>query len=180
MRYNRLPHYVFSDTMKSGVVSKRGNKYGQAYCTQYGWSLFHPMKLKSEAHESLSMLFKHDGVPPKIVIDNSKDKSLGKFASKYGEDDCHFVNTDPYFPCMMDSEGCIKHLKKGLSQKILNPSSTKRLWDYCIELEALICSNTALDIYGIEGQVTEMVTTSQTSDISNLHEYEWLQWVMYY
>ena len=37
MRYNRLPHYVFSDAMKSGVVSKRGNKYGQSYFIQYGW-----------------------------------------------------------------------------------------------------------------------------------------------
>ena len=39
MRYNRLPHSVFSYTMKSGVVSKRGNKYGQYFCTQYRWSL---------------------------------------------------------------------------------------------------------------------------------------------
>ena len=50
MRYNRLPHSVFSDTMKSDVVSKRVNKYGRAYCTQYGWSRCHPMILKSESH----------------------------------------------------------------------------------------------------------------------------------
>ena len=36
MRFNRLPYSVLSDTMKSGVVSKRENKYGQYYCTQYG------------------------------------------------------------------------------------------------------------------------------------------------
>ena len=75
MHYNRLPHSVFSDTMKSGVVSKRENQYGQAYCTQYEWSRCHPMKLKSEAHESLPMLFKSDGVPPNIVVDNSKKQS---------------------------------------------------------------------------------------------------------
>ena len=57
MYNNRLPHSLFSDTMKSGVVSKRVNKYGQAYCTQYGWSQCHPMKLKSEAHEYFFMLF---------------------------------------------------------------------------------------------------------------------------
>ena len=39
INYNRLPHSMFSYTMKSGVVSKRGNKYGQDFCTQYGWSL---------------------------------------------------------------------------------------------------------------------------------------------
>ena len=82
MRYNFLLHYVFSDTMKSGVVSKRGNKYVQDYCTQYRRPQCHPMKLKSEAHEYLSMLFKRDGVPPKIVVDNSKEQSLGNFSSK--------------------------------------------------------------------------------------------------
>ena len=50
MCYNHLPHSVFSDIMNSGVVSKRVNKYGRAYCTQYGWSRCHPMILKSESH----------------------------------------------------------------------------------------------------------------------------------
>ena len=74
MRYNCLPHSMLSDTMKSGVVSKRRNKYGQVYCTQYRWSWCHPIKLKSESHEYLSMLFKHDCVPPNIVVDNSKEQ----------------------------------------------------------------------------------------------------------
>ena len=34
MRYNFLPHSVFLYIMKSFVVSKRGNKYGQAYFPQ--------------------------------------------------------------------------------------------------------------------------------------------------
>ena len=56
--YNCLPRPVFSDTLKSGVLSKRGNQYDEAYRTQYGWSRCHPMRLKSEAHESsLSVLF---------------------------------------------------------------------------------------------------------------------------
>ena len=37
MRYKRLPHSVFADTMEAGVVSNRQNKYAQAYCTQYGF-----------------------------------------------------------------------------------------------------------------------------------------------
>ena len=111
MHYNRLPHSVLSDTMKSGVVSKRVNKYGQAYCTHYGWSLFHPMKLKSEVHESFSMLFKRDSVPPNIIVDNSKEQSLDKFSSKCRESDCHLVNTEPYYQCIMAAEGCMKHLK---------------------------------------------------------------------
>ena len=62
---------------------------------------------------------------------------------------------------------------------MLKSSSPKRLWDHCIELEALIRSDTALAVYGLEGQVPETVMTGQTDDISNLCRYEWFQWMMY-
>ena len=88
------------------------------------------MKLKSEAHESLSMLFKCDGVLPKIVVDKSKEQSLGKFASRYHEANCHLVNIDPYYPCMMAGEGCTKHLKQGLSRKMLLYASPKQRWNH--------------------------------------------------
>ena len=80
----------------------------------------------------------------------------------------------------MAVEGCIKHLKHGLSQNILKSASPKRLWDQCIELEVLIRSSAALDIHGLEGQVPETVMTGQNASISNLCEYEWFQWVKYY
>ena len=138
------------------------------------------MKLKSEAHESLSMIFKRDDVPPMIIVDNYKEKYLGKFASKCREADCHLVNTETYSLCIMHSKGCIKHLKQVLSRKMLESEIPKRLWDNCIELEALIRLNIALDIYGIEAQVPETLMTGQTAKISNICEYEWFQWGMYY
>ena len=69
------------------------------------------MKLKSEAHESLSMIFERDGGPPKIVVDNSKEQSLGKFSSKCHDADCHLIKTDLYSPWIVAAKGCIKHLK---------------------------------------------------------------------
>ena len=181
LRYRRLPHPVFSDTMTAGgVVSTRGNKYGQAYCTQFGWARVHPMRLKSEAHETLSLMFKRDGVPPKIVVDNSKEQTLGQFKKKCREADCHLVTTEPYSPWMQAAEGCIKQTKLGSSRKMLKTGCPKALWDHCIELEALIRSHTALDIFGLEGQVPETLMSGQTGDISNLCEFEWFQWVMFY
>ena len=50
---------------------------------------------------------------------------------------------------------------------MLKYGGPKPLWDNCIELEALIRSHTALNIYGLEGQVPEMVMSGQTGDISN-------------
>ena len=63
---------------------------------------------------------------------------------------------------------------------MLKVGSPKPLWDHCIKLEARIRSHTALNIYGLKGQVPETLMTGQTGDISNLCEFEWFQWVMFY
>ena len=63
---------------------------------------------------------------------------------------------------------------------MIRTGTPKPLWDHYIELEGQIRSHTALDIYGLEGQVPETIMSGQTGDISNLCEFEWMQWVMYY
>ena len=107
-----------------------------------------------------------------MVVDNSKEQILGKFARKCCKADCHLVTTEPYSPWMQAAEGCIKQTKLGSSRKMLKSGSPKPLWDHCIKLEAQIRSHTALDIYGLEGQVPETLMTGQTGYISNLCEFE--------
>jgi len=125
LRYDRLPHTVFTDTMKAGITSKSGNLHAQAYCTSYSWSRMHPMALKSQAHETLSALFQRDGVPPKIVADGAKEHHKGDFARKCREADCHLVSTLPYSPWMQAAEGCNKHCKQGSARKMLATGSLK-------------------------------------------------------
>ena len=72
LRYPRLLHPLFSDTLIAGTMSKRGNKNAQVYGSSFGWCRAFPMRLKSEAHESLPLLFKQDGVPSEMIMDNSK------------------------------------------------------------------------------------------------------------
>ena len=102
---------------------------------------------------SVAAQVKRNGVPPKIFVENSKEQTLGKFEKKCREADCHLVTTDPYYPWMQAAEGCIKPEKLGYSRNMLKSGCPKTLWDQLIELEALIRSYTALDIYGLEGQV---------------------------
>ena len=58
LRYKYMHDPVYADTLKSAIVSKQGNNYGQEFCTIYGWSFCHPMSQKIEAHETLSLIFK--------------------------------------------------------------------------------------------------------------------------
>ena len=57
------------------------------------------MKKKSEDHKTLSLMFKRDGVPLRMIVDNSREKSLGEFRRKCSEVDCNLVNTEPYSGC---------------------------------------------------------------------------------
>ena len=71
LRYRRMLHPVFTDTLYSGCVSAAGMKYAQAYYTSFGWFRCHPMKARSEAQETLSLMFKRDDVLPRMIVDDS-------------------------------------------------------------------------------------------------------------
>ena len=94
----RLPHPVFTDRMESGVMSKQGNRYAQAFCTQFGWARMHPMNQKGNAQAALSLVFCRDGVLLRMVVNNSKEQTLGKFLKKCGETNCDLASTEPYLP----------------------------------------------------------------------------------
>ncbi len=96
--YRQLPHTVFTDTMFAATPSKRGNKMAPVYSSSFGWARAHPMKCKGKAHETLSLVFHHDGVPPTMVVDDSKEQTLGEFQQKLRKADCHHRVTEPYSP----------------------------------------------------------------------------------
>ncbi len=96
------------------------------------------MTRKSEAHETLSLLFHCDGLPPTMVFDGLKEQCQGNFKRKLCEADCHARQTEPFFLWQQAPEGCIHELKRGVSDKIIKTSSPRVLWDHGIELEVLI------------------------------------------
>jgi hypothetical protein len=70
LRYPRMPHPVFGNTMFSGTESKNGNKCCQVFATNFGWARAHPLKQKGETHEALLLMFKQDGIPPEMILDS--------------------------------------------------------------------------------------------------------------
>lgn len=53
----------------------------------------HPMAKKSNAHDGLSLMFARDGVPNCLIMDNSKEQTLGEFRKKAREADCWIKQT---------------------------------------------------------------------------------------
>ena len=98
VRYPRLPHTLFTDIMISGTVSKRGNKNAQVYGTSFSWTTLLPMKLNSDTHETLPLLFKRDGVPPEMIMDKSKEQLSRNFCNKLREANFHKKIIKPHPP----------------------------------------------------------------------------------
>ena len=177
LRYRRLGVELFSDTMEANTRSRRGNKYAQIFCARNGWIRAFPMKKKSCAHEGLSTLFARDGVPPAIIVDGALEQTQGEFRRKARESGCHIKTIEPLSPWMNAGESGIRESKRGCGRKMLKAKSPKKLWDYCLELECYIRSNTAHDIFDLQGEVPETIISGDTSDITLWAEYGWYDWV---
>jgi hypothetical protein len=180
VRYPRMPHPVFGNTMFAGTESKNGNKYCQVFATNFGWARAPPLKQKGEAHEALWLMFKHDRVPPEMILDGSKEQVKGAFKRKLKEVNCHLRMTELYTPWQQAAKGCIRELKQGVSHKMIKTGAPKCLWDHCIELEGLIRYHTANDIYATGGEVPETIMKGGTADISHICEFAWYDWVMFH
>ncbi len=169
--YKRLPHTIFTDTMFAGMPSCHGNKCAQVYTTSFGWARAHPMTREGEAHETLSLLFHHGGVPPTMVLDGLKEQTKGDFKRKLCEADCHARQTEPYSLWQQAAEGCIHKLKREVSCQMIQTGSPRVLWDHCIELEVFICSSTSNNVYMPNDKVPETIMTGSTADISHMCEF---------
>ena len=55
-----------------------------------------------------------------------------------------------------------------------------KLWDHCIELEALIRSHIDLDIYELQRKVPKTLLSGKTADISQFVEHEWYNFVKWF
>jgi hypothetical protein len=65
-------HAVYHDTLKSRIVSLRGNKCSEIYATDFVWSKNFPIKKESDVHETLDLFLSRYGVPELPVSDEAR------------------------------------------------------------------------------------------------------------
>ena len=65
------------------------------------------MPTKGTAHETLSHLLKQDGCLNYIIMDGSKEQTLGKFKKKVNEADIWVKQIEPYSPWSNQAEQSI-------------------------------------------------------------------------
>ena len=129
--YHHLAHPVFSDTMFSSTVFRRGSKCVQVYATDCEWARAFPIASRSKVQKTLLLLFVRDGVPPACICDSANRMIEGKFHQKLNDATCHLKWLEPYTPCLNSAEIEIKELQKGTGHKLLHWRAPKCLWDNC-------------------------------------------------
>ena len=169
------------DTQESPVPSWfRQSRYAQVFASRFGWSRVFPMKRKADTHDGLSLLAQCDRVPLRIIMDGSKEQTMGLFRKKAKEMGVHVKQTEPHSPWQNVAELTIRELKKGEGRKAAKARSPKKLWDNALELESYIRFNTAIAHPELDGQVPETIMSGQTADISPFAALGWYNWIKYY
>ena len=92
------------------------------------------MARKSDAQETLSLLFAQEGVPSTLVMDGAREQVMGEFRRKARQADCHVKQTKPYSLWQNAAESIIRELKKGTERKMIKSNSPKKLWNDCLEI----------------------------------------------
>ena len=100
--------------MFASTMSRRGNRCAQVYATDFGWARAFPITSRSEAHETLSLLFARNDVLPACICNNAKEILQGKFYQKLKDAACQLKQLEPYTPWSNDEKRGTKELQKGL------------------------------------------------------------------
>ena len=119
LRYNRLNTTMFTDTLQSGTLSRRQNLYAQAYVIPPNWTKAYAMKTKGDAHHTLSSILRDVGAPDTLVMDGSKEQTLGEFRKKCRDAGVHVHQTEPHSPWQDRAELTIRELKKKTDRAML-------------------------------------------------------------
>jgi hypothetical protein len=155
--------------MYSTILSIQQDKAAQIFTTDLGFVRAFTMKLESEAHEALSLIFHRDRVPNVMVMDGAEAQVEGDIRRKMRDAGCHIKQTEPHTQSYNMGEEAVRELKKGVGRQIMRSGLPKRFWGDCIIREAYVISHTSFGIYGLEGQV----------DNSTIAEYAWYEWVKF-
>ena len=68
-----------------------------------------------------------------MIMDGSREQVMGQFRKKGS----HVKQTEPHSQWSNAAEGSIRELKKGVGREMVRSQAPKRLWDDCLEREAM-------------------------------------------
>ena len=93
MHYRGQPVELYTNTLEAGLLFRQQNRYDQVFRHHNSWVQVMPIQKKSGANEVHSHLFVNDGVSRAIIMDGSKEQTMGDFRKKAQLAACHTRQT---------------------------------------------------------------------------------------
>jgi IS30 family transposase len=137
------------------------------------------MKLKSQAHESLSAFIHEVGIPSSLHSDDAKELMQGKFKDLCKEFHIPCTYTEPYSPWQNRAENAIRELKRHVRRKMLANKVPPRLWDFCVKWSSDIRNKTSSNRFVLDGRTPYEAVLGHTPDISSLVTFNFYEPVWY-
>ena len=191
MRYPRVSHTLFTDTMFAGQKSwQLQNKCAQIFATDFGWVRAYPMRKEQHGPLALETLFKTVGVPDKVVGDKSRMQErvspasesktgLDGFKRKLNEAGSSFQALEGHSQWGNAAETRVREAKRRSGRMMTRSGCSPKLWDHALEHSCRLESAMAKDIYKLNGQVPETMLKGETFDISTLCQYGFYDFIKY-
>lgn len=177
-RRNRFRGTVYTDTMKSGIKSMRGNLYLQLFVTNFHDVTVYPMTKEGRAYQAASSYFQDRGVPEAIHCDNAKNMTTSRKWRKTLRDEGGIRTTtiEPHSPAQNSAEREIGYLQSQALRALHKAGASLRFWDDAFEWFADVRSMTARpDDFRLEGRVPRELIEANTVDISEMCQFEWYE-----
>ena len=150
-------------------------------------SIYHALwlgKILPSAKESMRAwgiftLCKRDGFLTIMVMDGSKEQTLGDFRNKCWQASFYTNETEPYSSWINSCEVAIKELKLTIGRDLRRSKRPLKLWNDCLESHAYIRSFTDHDVFDLKGETPKTMVYVETTDISDFSQCKWYRWVKF-
>ena len=194
LRYSRMLKDLFMDTMfaakprraKNGKIivgtdgkSARGYTCAQVFATEFGWAKPILMSKKSDAHQAVKRIFKEYGVPPALICDAAREQIFGEVRVICQQAGAELIYLEKGTHNANRAEREIATLKQGTRRDLHDNGSPAVFWCYALERRAAINNAIPRDNINCQNQTPETVMTGKPTDISNISEFKFYEWVKY-
>ena len=183
LRYSRMLTDLFMDTMFASKDGKsaRGFTCCQVFATEFGWTYPVPMTGKTglEISRAVKKVFKKYGVPSNIICDAGREQIWGETKTLCQHSGCDIIYLEKDTPNANRAERAIGLLKTETKEDLHRSGAPASFWCYAIERRAIVRNSIVRENVLCAGQTPETVMTGLPTDISNISEFKFYEWVKF-
>ncbi len=124
----------------------------QIYTNDIAFTRVYPMRLKSQAHETLSAFIHEVGIPSSLHSDDAKELMEGKFKDLCKDLHIPCTYTEPFSPWQNRAENAIRELKRHVRRIMIASRVPSRLGTFVSNGQVMLgIEPQVLDLYSMAG-----------------------------